>query len=266
MKPKSDITYVLIVLTYRNTKDLIDFFKHYNIPDSKVVVVNSYFDDETDSLIKDIAITNNADFISVPNNGYGAGNNRGIEYALANFNFKFLIISNADVTINDFPQDLILKNNDCIIAPKIKTLKGKNQNPSSPFKPLAHIEHITYILYKHNCRKLIWGVYAYSRINKIAYYLISKFRKKIFSPHGAFFIIPVQILKRMVPLFNEEMFLFYEENHIGMKADKLGIKTVYLPDIIIDHKEDGSVSLLKENTFKFMKDSYLKYYEFWNQK
>lgn len=255
---------IFVVLVYRNTNDLLDFFKSNKVKQSKVIVVNSFYDDNSDNEFKKIASINSADIITVPNKGYGAGNNRGIEYAILNYDFNFLIISNADITIRFFSEDVLHKYNNCIIAPKIINKNGRNQNPSSPFPPQKFVEKLKYKVYKGNHKKIIFAFYAWSRFQKIFYYIIKKFKHYIFSPHGAFFIIPQSILLKLVPLYNEEMFLFYEENHLGKRAKLNNIKIIYTPEIVIDHKEDGSVSLLETDNFELMKDSYVKLYEFWH--
>lgn len=261
MNPHHDI--VFVVLVYRNTQDLVDFFLSNRVHDSKVVVVNSFFDKESEESFRRIALDNDADFISVPNKGYGFGNNRGIQFALSHYEFDYLIISNADVCIERFDIKTLNDYPDSVIAPKILTLNGKNQNPSSPFTPSKFRERIVSWLYKGKHRYLIYSYYAWSRLSKLLYYSISKYRKKIFSPHGAFFIIPYPILQKIVPIYNERMFLFFEENHFGQLLNHNNIKVVYVPELIIRHKEDGSVSFLSENIFDLMRQSYLEYYDYW---
>lgn len=264
MENKSYFDLIFVVLVYRNTNDLKDFFRNFTLDNAKVVVVNSYFDSRSDNEFKKIATAYNADFITVPNEGYGAGNNRGIEYAVNHYDFNFLIISNADITIRHFSNEILHKNKHCIIAPKILTKTGKNQNPSSPFKPNRLIELLLYHTYRGNHSKLVIAFYAFSRLQKILYYAIKRFKKHIYSPHGAFIIIPHKLLLQLIPIFNEDVFLFYEENHLGKLAESKAIKTIYSPEIIIDHKEDGSVSLLNANNFDLMKDAYIKMYEYWH--
>lgn len=254
---------IFVVLVYRNTKDLRDFFDTNDVPNSKTIVVNSFYDEKTEDEFRRIAFKNNSDFISVPNNGYGYGNNKGIEFALMHYSFDFLIISNADVSIEKFDVSFLYENRDCVLAPKILTLKGKNQNPSSPFKPSRFREILVSWLYRNRHRHLIYGYYIWSRLSKFIFYSISKFRRKIYSPHGAFFIIPHKILLKISPIYNERQFLFFEEHHFGKLAKLHGIKIIYSPDIVIRHKEDGSVSFLSESIFNLMRQSYLEYYEFW---
>lgn len=258
--------FVFIVLVYRNTEDLEDFFAHLNLPKSKVIVVNSYYNDLSEKAFKMIAEKNNADFISVPNKGYGAGNNKGIEHALEHYSFKFLVVSNADIIIKDINLESVEKYGNAIIAPDIRNKAGKRQNPSCPFFPSRLSSFIRYRLFKGYYTKLIWLMFIWSRLNKIFYYLISNFKNTVFSAHGAFFIIPHRLLEELVPLFNEQMFLFNEEEHLGMLATSKGIKTYYAKDIHIFHKEDGSMELANINEFERARQSYIVYYEKWFKK
>ena len=113
MKECFDI--VFVVLVYRNTQDLVDFFKSNQISRSKTIVVCSHYNDDTDTRFSEIARINLADFIVVPNKGYGYGNNKGCEYALSNYDFKYLIISNADIKIEQFDIEDVKINNPYIV-------------------------------------------------------------------------------------------------------------------------------------------------------
>ena len=265
-KEKEYYDIVFVVLTYRNTKDLEDFFRYNKIPQSHTIVVNSFYDELSEKAFKEISINNDADFLSVPNRGYGAGNNSGCKYALENYSFKYLIISNADVMIDTFKVESIEQYKDSIIAPKIINLSGKNQNPSVPFKPSEMLERFRYWIYKGNHQKILWLYFVLSRLKKIFYYFLSPFRRKIFSAHGAFLIVPEDVLKKLYPLYNEDMFLFNEEEHLGRYAKQKGIDTYYVPEIIIRHKEDGSISVANINEFEKLKQSYLVYYKCWISK
>lgn len=264
MKQKYDV--IFVVLVYRNTSDLKDFFRCNNISGSHTIVVNSFYDDYTEQEFRNIAFLNNADYVSVPNKGYGYGNNRGIEFALNKYDFDYLIISNADIIIDKFDVNSLKRYGDCIIAPKIINLNGKKQNPCAPFKPSKVEAYLAYLLYKGTHRKLIWLLFALSRLKKILFYLMYPLRKKIFSAHGAFVILPMNVIKTLVPLYNEKMFLFKEEAHLGMRAEKEGITTVYMPNIVIRHKEDGSMKVASVDVFKMERDSYLEYYNNWFKK
>ena len=59
------------------------------------------------------------------------------------------------------------------------------------------------------------------------------------------------------------MFLFNEEEHLGMLASSKGIKTVYEPKIVVLHKEDGSMKLASVNEFERLRQSFNVYYKYW---
>lgn len=258
-----EFDFIFVVLTYRNTDDLRDFFRHFHLQNSKVIVVNSFFDEKSEVDFKTIANIYQADFLSVPNKGYGAGNNRGCQYALEHYLFKYLVVSNADIMIDSLSLLNLEKYHDNIIAPRIINLSGKNQNPSIPFKPGILTERFRYWIYSGNHSKLIRVYFVISRLKKILYYCIKSFRNQIFSAHGAFVIFPANVIRQLYPLYNEEMFLFNEEEHLGRLALSKGIETVYASDIMIRHKEDGSMNIVDINEFEMLKQSYLVYYKFW---
>lgn len=257
--------FVFVVLVYRNTQDLSDFFKNFKLKKSKVIVVNSYYDDITKDKFKEIALENNADFINVPNKGYGAGNNRGCEYALAHYDFKYLVISNADIEIEKMSVEDLEGNENEIIAPNIKDIKGKKQNPHMAFRRSKFGYKLRYLLYKYNIPYVGILLSIVSRLNKSIFYVLHNIfgRTKIFAAHGAFVIIPKKVLCELIPLYDERIFLFAEETHLGLKAERSKIETRYLDKVIINHKEDGSVGLEKINSFKIGKHSYLCLYNYW---
>lgn len=255
--------FVFVVLVYRNTDDLKDFFANFTLPNSKVVVVNSFYDEQSESDFRNIAEENFADFISVPNKGYGTGNNRGIEYALEFYEFQYLVVSNADIIIKNLKLEIVRKYGNVIIAPEIRNANGKRQNPSVPFTPSRLREHIHYWIVTKGHHRLIWSIYIWSRLNKILFYSICKWKKTIFSAHGAFIIIPKVVLERLVPLYDEKMFLFNEEEHLGRLAALNGVKTCYADDIKIYHKEDGSMKVSNVNLMEQSARSYIVYYARW---
>lgn len=254
--------FVFVVLVYRNTNDLKDFFKSLHIPKTKVMVVNSYYDKKSEEDFERIAKANNADFISIPNKGYGAGNNRGCEYALNHYNFKYLIISNADVEIEKMCLDDLDETK--ITAPDIINRRGKRQNPAKAFN-WAFTEWLIYKSFKNNKPILLWINLVITKLLRELFYLMNSVfgMSKIYEVHGAFIIIPQEILKRMYPLFNEDMFLYAEEDHLARLAKKYGIEKIYNKKIRIRHKEDGSVSYSSSSQLDFVKESYVTYYESW---
>lgn len=259
--------YIFVVLVYRNIKDLADFFECFKIPDSKVIVVNSFFDDQSMIDFKKLALEHGADFLNIDNKGYGYGNNRGCEYAMSHYDFDYIVISNADIDILSFDEkqmDYRYVKGCNIIAPKIVNKRGINQNPNIPFNEPDLLLKLRYKAYLKNNIKAMYFFNAWSRITKVVfYYVFSFFSKRIYSAHGAFFIATKSAVKKLFPFYNDDMFLFNEERFLAKKARSAGVKTYYDNSIKIYHKEDGSVSLLDARNFDLLKQSYMGFYEYY---
>ena len=259
--------FVFVVLTYRNTKDLSSFFINNTITDSKVIVVNSFYDKASQFEFERISKENNSDFINVENLGYGNGNNTGIEFAINNYEFKFLIISNPDVSIIKMDKKYLLNSpKNIIYAPKILTLKKKNQNPfiyNFSFNTrkvfyFACIKNITYLKYL---------IFFINSIARRLFNLFVAFTKKnyyrVYSCHGSFIIIGNEALKSLNPPFQSSMFLFNEEHFFARKAKLNKIDIRYIPQKVeVKHFEDGSIDLNNKQLKNHMSESYIKYFEY----
>ena len=259
--------FVFVVLVYRNTNDLVEFFANLSLPNTKVIVVNSYYDEESEKAFKEIAENNAADFISVPNKGYGAGNNRGCEFALKNYKFRYLIISNADIEVKQMDLEQLIPYEDSIIAPKTLTLTGKNQNPFM-IRHHPYIDGVKNWAFKNNYRKVIKFFSMFSRIEREFYLKVTYpmfHNNQVYAAHGAFVIIPYSIINKLCPIYNEKMFLFAEEEHLAQMAKCQKIPIVYLPQIKVLHKEDGSTGAIGDN-FKYIRESCIEFYNYWYNK
>ena len=152
---------IFVVLTYRNTTDVIDFLDSLRgkIERYKVVIVNSYFDDITYSCIRKIAYEYGCDFINIQNKGYGYGNNKGIEYVKKMYNFKRVVISNPDIIVREYNQNKLDEFKDGIIGGDIVCRNGKHQNPLRVTN-LSISLYAAYYLYSMNSK---FGLSGYLR-------------------------------------------------------------------------------------------------------
>ncbi|MBZ9786725.1 hypothetical protein LB456_04575 [Psychroflexus sp. CAK57W] len=274
MKHKIDKKIVLIVLCYRNTEDilvLLDSIKNER-SEVGVVIVNSYYDDESMHCLKKIAQIYNCEYVNVDNLGYGYGNNRGIDFANQKFSYKYLCICNPDIEFIEFSSNY-LKDDlvNSIIAPCIYTKTGKKQNPYY-YKHIKLIDLLKYRGFKSNVIQLFYMGVIINKMISFKERLITKFRSKrpipIYACHGSCYFIGYEALEKIGLPYNEDMFLFHEEEHLAKIASKNGITTYYEDSLVIKHFEDGSsTEIIKSNLVrKYMEQSFITFYKYWYKK
>lgn len=256
--------YVFVILTYKNHTDLEEYLPNIagKVSDYKVIVVNAFCDEATEERIQKIAIANDCDFISVENRGYGYGNNRGIEYAMAHYSFDYLIISNPDILIRDFnPDREKYKDKSVIIAPEIVTKKGKNQNPYWAVK-FGFTEWLIYTGYRKKSNLIKFSGIIINKFIREMFLLFHRKRdKKVFAAHGSFVIFSSKALEQLVPVYDENMFLFAEEALLAHICRQKKIPIIFSRSVHVDHKEDGSISVAKINDGDILRTSVMYYYE-----
>ena len=264
--------FIFVVLVYKNAMDLKDFLNSLTQIEGsyRVVIVNSYYNKETMNNIKNISLEYDCDFINIDNKGYGYGNNRGIEYALEKYDFKFLVISNPDIEIKHFSIMHLEGLNNCISGPKILTLSGKNQNPYF-YNNIKMSQFFKYISSKTEIKAFWYLGVAINKVDKYLRLLVNRIfykrtRQKVYALHGSFIVFGKDGLTKLVPLFDENMFLFAEEEHLARLAESKGVSMYYLSNVEVLHKEDGSMWFLNEDLHKMQKKSYITYYENWFKK
>ena len=257
--------FIFVILTYRTGSDIPLFLDsiNNNIDASfKVIVVNSYYDEESLKEIELLAKNNDCDFLPIENKGYSYGNNYGIQYALSTYSFDYLVISNSDLVVNEFDESSLP--NDGIVGPLITTAKGKKQNPYFAINNKIS-DWFIYKYYKNSqfvylligqglnkiIRELFLLLFSVSRINI----------KKVYALHGSFIIIPQSIIDELVPVFDDNMFLFYEEAYLGKKMNSLGMPCYLTKSISVTHFEDGSTKGSLIDLSPYYKESYLYYFE-----
>lgn len=256
--------YVFVVLVYKNIEVLKDFFYSLHLSDHKVVVVNSYYDDESLKECQETALANNADFIPVENKGFGYGNNVGTEFALEHYNFDFLVLSNSDIHIHEFCYLDELKDFTGVIAPKIQVISGKMQNPNIPWK-IRIIYPILHYAYNHNKKWLEIVSHIITRVSRELFLIYSKVRKKnlykIFCCHGSFIIFSCDTARKLYPFFDERMFLYNEESYLAFRCEAKDVGVYYCPRIKIEHLEGASSNQASQILFENNRKSYNVLYE-----
>ena len=268
---KENYDFVFVILVYKNYEDLIKCLKSIkkHIFGLKVIIVNSYYDDYTYNKVKMIAERFGCDFINVENRGYSYGNNKGIIEATKRYDYKYIIVSNPDIIIKKFPLDYKQLSGD-IIAPKIVTKSGKNQNPILPYDCLI-ADMFMYFGYKKRFLPLVYLGYAINKILRNIFLFIVKTNTKkplkIYGAHGAFVIFSYNAIKNLGNCpYDDNMFLFEEEFVIAFRAKEKKLSTYYIPSIVIKHMEDGSISKSNISETSELGKSTIYYYQHYRRK
>ena len=254
--------YVFIVLVYKNIDVLKDFFKSLHISDYKVIVVNSFYDNKSLKECEETALANNADFIPDDNKGFGFGNNVGTEYALNNYNFDYLIMSNSDIHVISLEGLDIVKEENVVIAPYTHLPEGKEQNPNIPWRTKALLK-IFKVAYDKESKPLLILARIITRgsreLFKLYNFIAQKELYRIYCCHGSFIIFSKKAVETLYPVFDERVFLYNEELYLAERSRIKNVPILYCPHINVLHLEGASTGTNFD--FSRFKNSYSILYE-----
>lgn len=244
-----DLSFVIINYNDSDTTmRLIDNIKDYKVLKEIVIVDNNSTDDSVKKLKK---VTNNKITLLVndENKGYSSGMNFGAKYLLEKYKDINIIFSNADIIIKS-EQDLITLNsriNDdvVLVGPTVNEHGNINRGwrLSTPFKESLY--NIPYFHKKLKKRFLYYGDEYYKE--DISYVDVVS---------GCFFLINGDFLKK-INYFDDNVFLYYEENILASKIKKENKKVIIdnTIEIIHDHSVTIDKSIKRVNKYKVLKKS-----------
>lgn len=233
----------IIILNYNSTDDTIKYvnkIKDYNIL-NKIVIVDN-LSTESNCMEKLNKLKNDKIHVirAEKNGGYSYGNNFGIKYLESlNEKFDYIIISNPDI---DIKEDAIetcinfLEKNEkaAVCAPR---MVDGNQNPSRRSSWKIRKPTIDMINSTRLTELLFWWVVRRGEYSLQDY---EKPELKVEAVSGAFFVIKYDVLKKC-NFFDENTFLFYEEDILANKVEKLGYEEYSLNNISFTHYESQTI-------------------------
>lgn len=243
MLDKSRYKYIFVVLVYKNIEVLCDFFKTLTVKDSKVIVVNSYFDEESLKQCRIVAESNSADFIPIENKGFGYGNNVGTKYAMEHYEYDYLILSNSDIHVNVIEALGKLEEDTAVIAPYTHLPEGKVQNPNIPWRINCLFELLKKA-YDTDSRIRLAIPHIMTRLSREFFKVYKLITRKdfyrIYSCHGSFIIFTKKAVDRLYPFFDDRMFLYNEELYLAENCRIKNVPVYYCPQIDVLHLEGAS--------------------------
>ncbi len=233
---------------YKTTKRLIDNIRDYKVFDKIVIVDNK----SSDNSLKELKKLENKRIVVVDsgkNKGYSYALNVGCKYLIDKYKECKIIVSNSDIIIqseNDI-KDLfeLVKGKNVIVGPTI--IEGNNLNRGWIVpKPMDDVAMNILGLYKKYQKRHL--MYQDSYYNKDI--------SKVGTVSGCFFAISSKHLEEM-GYFDENVFLYYEENIMGVKTKDLGKNIIVANniDVIHDHAVSIDKSLKRIKKYDILKNS-----------
>ena len=246
-----------VVLNYNDadtTLDLLKRIKPMVIIDQIVLVDNKSTDNSLERLIEQES--NKVHVVCAKKNGgYGSGNNVGIGYLRKNYSCDYIIIANPDVIfdesvikkmVNEFDEDTV------IVAPLTLDSKKERQLPIAWKVPTVK----DYFLFSSIVLNKIFKPFQYPT------QFFNTDICEVDCVQGCLFMLNNSLIEDK--LYDENIFLFFEESCIGKQFKDKGYKTKLLMNV--DYIHNHSVSINKAFNSEARKrkitlDSFYTYFE-----
>lgn len=233
---------------YETTKRLLDNVKDYKVLKEIVVVDNKSTDNSLEELrkLKNKKITI---IDSGENKGYSYALNVGCKYLIDKYKSLNIVISNSDIIIEseldikDLNSYISTKN--VIVGPTIIQDNDLNRGFKIPTPWQDIKQNIVFFGKRVLAKELSYpDNYYHKDISKVD------------TVSGCFFMISSKHLEDM-GYFDENVFLYYEENIMGIKTKKLGKNIIVCNnvDVIHDHSVSIDKSLKRIKKYDILKTS-----------
>ena len=242
---------------YETTIKLVNNIKNFRIIDEIVIVDNNSKDasfEHLKLLISDkiTVLKNNY------NNGYSAGNNIGCKYLIDKYEKCNIFISNPDIIIKN--EETLQKLLDTfkldvgIVSPLILENNKYNRGWKLPTPFVDILMNIPILHNKIREKNLLYDDSHYDK-DIVDVEVVS----------GCFFLIRSDVLKK-IKFFDENVFLYYEENILGKKLKDLNIRTVVNTKVEVIHNHSISIdkNVKKLNKIKILKKSQMYFEKYYN--
>ena len=248
----------IVILNYNDsetTVELINRIKNYEILDL-IVIVDNKSTDNSYEVLKKYENEKIKVIQSQANNGYGSGNNIGARY-LAENNVDYIIISNPDIIFEEADIKKLCtsfdEKNIAVVAPTITEHGVLNRGWKFKGPIWDSFSNINYLGRAFKKKQLYPEDYYNGKYSKVD--IVS----------GCFFIIKKDVFKE-IGYFDENIFLYYEENVIAKKIRNLGMDIIVRNDVNIIHNHSISIdkSYNKIRKFKMLAKSQRYYHKKYN--
>lgn len=258
----------VIIVNYNDAEETVKYVKkitEYENIDRIVIVDNLSTEPNTLDLLKSVENEKVVILQSNKNGGYSYGNNYGIKYLeQQGEKYDYLIISNPDIEVEESAISRcleVLRSDEklAIAAPRMYDSNDKPIRRSSWKMRTFGLDviHSTRVLELIFYKKLRNGEYKESEY--------SNDLLEVEAISGAFFVVKYDILKE-IGMFDENVFLFYEEDILAKKLKEKGYKTISVNDVKFIHYESQTIgkTLSYYNKMKQLYKSKMYYHKKYN--
>lgn len=252
------MTTCLIVLNYNDYPTTAEFvnFARKMMTIEKIIVVDNNSTDDSYEKLKDF-YDDKIDIICTKDNrGYAFGNNYGAYYAIDKYAPQYIIIANPDVVFEErvvkaMERCIEDNNNSGVVACKMKCVSGIKLPVASkiPTYKDCILENLMLL------RRVIGNTLEYDE---------SKIKKGIVNVDalpGSLFMISADVFKK-VGGFDENTFLYYEENILAYRLKTHGYNNFLIADEEYIHKHSVSINKNIESVKKRLELAFSSRYYF----
>lgn len=250
---------------YENTSRLLNEIQRFESINYIVVVDNMSSDNSYERLLK---YSNERTYVisSGENGGYGKGNNVGVRYLIEHFDVDIICISNADVCFSEDFVKAILRN--FSENPEYAIITGLQMKPEGGMArhPFWKCYDDNSYLLQRTCQLYLIDKFGNSPLlrNYINHTMNEKSMFQVGAVEGSLFFVRADDFIK-VNMFDENVFLYFEEDILAFKIQKLGKKIGVNPLVSYIHYGAQSISKSVSSIFsiKQYKKSSIYYFDFY---
>ena len=254
-----------VILNYNDagtTVSLLDRIRDYECLDD-IILVDNHSTDGSYETLKEQEGGRVHLLQSEKNGGYGSGNNIGIRYAIQEARADYILIANPDIVFSrqcvyDMKNVLEAGADHALVSALVKGTDGNTLFSCWKLLPMFADLLDTGLVTRRLFKRLL---------NYSPSYLGKKPYVEVDAVPGSFFMIKADVIggeNGLGRIFDEEIFLYYEEKILGRKLKGIGKKTLLLTAQSYVHahsvtinKTVGSIAAKQ----KILHESKLYYYE-----
>lgn len=248
----------MIILNYNDSKRAIELAEKTSKYEEieKIIIVDNSSSDNSIFNLKKIDSNKIECIFSDKNKGFASGNNIGAKYAISQYSPEYLLFANTDTIFSKEDIEACinkLKNDSSLglVSMRMKDINNNEERSSWKFKKYWDYLFFNYWIYKH----FTYKNNTYKKYEKNFQY--------VDIVRGSYMLFNSKALE-LVNFFDENTFLYYEEEIISFKLKRAGYNIGLLTDrwYIHNHINSGKENLeftkkcLDDSLFYFLKEYY----------